>query len=78
VNHKLEREEDCDEEPVTEYMLNTIVEEENSYEDLAATTTTPAYSTVGIVEKTMGADKDRVTVPETEEVEKGDASMASA
>ena len=82
VNHELEREEDCDKEPATKYMLNTIVEEEDSYEDYAATTTKTAYSTVGIVEEencckdcvvtTMtsdfGTERDRVTVPETEEV----------
>jgi hypothetical protein len=116
VNHELE------------YMLNTIVEEEKSYEDLAAATTTPAYSSAGIVEEekcckdcgvmtttsaystvggdngnkqglldclqeygvqdmsatthiateTTDAEKDRVTVMETGEVEKYDECTASA
>ena len=51
VNLKLEREEDCDKEPATEYVLNTIVEEEDCCKDYLVTTTTSAYSTVGIIEE---------------------------
>ena len=60
VNHELEWEEDCcDKEPAIEYMLRTIVEEEKSYEDLAATTTT--HDTVGIVEEEKCGKDSMVT-----------------
>jgi hypothetical protein len=52
VNHELEREEDCcDKEPATEYVLDTIDEEEYCCKDYVATTTTSDFSTVGVKNK---------------------------
>jgi hypothetical protein len=55
VNHELEWEEDCDEDPATnEDVPITIVEEEECYEDLnlsTATMTTSGYSTVVVKNK---------------------------
>ena len=56
VNLELEREEDCDMEPATEYVLKTIVEEEYFCKDYAATTTTSGYSKVGVKNKQGSLD----------------------
>jgi hypothetical protein len=96
VNHELEREENCDMEPVTRKMPITIVEEEDSCMirshdddiyfgsvgdknkqgglDCLQQNGLWDMSAKGLIAgpETTGAEKDRVTVTETEDVEKGD------